>query len=124
MNIEASAGKLPMWSGDENESPEEWTRWHQQLIGLAGLKGLYKITREDYEEPDVASQKYIAYKESSQQLWFTLAGCTRGSAALVLMKHESPLGNPPDGRAAWLELENLYGGKARDERPAQLLVQI
>ncbi len=79
MNTEASA-KLPMWTGDDNESPEDWTRWRQQVIGLAGLKGLYNITREDYEEPDdEASQKYIAYKESSQQLWFTLAGCTRGS---------------------------------------------
>ncbi len=67
------------------------------------------------------TKEYRKYKELSQRLWFLPAGCTRGSAALVMMKHENQNGNLPNGRATWVELENLYGGRTLDERPAQLL---
>ncbi len=100
--LEGGVLRTPMWSGDENESPEEWARWRQNLLAVAGLRGLYNITREEYNEPDEESKEYRAYVESSQQLWFMLAGYTRGSAALVIMKHENKLGNQPNGRAALL----------------------
>ncbi len=42
--------KSPMWSGDENKGPEEWERWRQGLLALAGMKNLYSYTREGFEE--------------------------------------------------------------------------
>ena len=47
-----------------------------------------------------------------------LAQATKGAAAIVVMRFEEPT---PNGRGAWLELEKVYGGRAADERSAQLL---
>ncbi|CAN0511716.1 unnamed protein product, partial [Discosporangium mesarthrocarpum] len=48
-----------------------------------------------------------------------LGQATRGSAAVVVMKHER--NGSPDGRAAWLELERVYGGRAEVQRSMQLI---
>ena len=62
---------------------------------------------------------YETHQRNVQSLWFLLAQATKGSAAAIVARCEH--GGNPDGREAWLEMERIYGGRAQDERPVQLL---
>jgi hypothetical protein len=63
-------------------------------------------------------ERGLQFAKKNQELWFLLAQATKGAAAMLVMRYEEPL---PAGRDAWLELERVYGGRAEDEKAAQLL---
>lgn len=61
---------------------------------------------------------YQDHIKTVRQLWSLLAQTARGSAASIV---EGFVEGNTDGCAAWMELERLYGGRAQDKRPMQLL---
>ena len=65
-----------------------------------------------------ATAETAEFEKKNPELWFLLATATKGAAASVVMRFEQPT---PNGRGAWLELERIWGGRAEDERAAQLL---
>ena len=127
MSMETDPRKLPIWTGARGHSRETWEAWRLAIAGYAGGKGLYPLLRPDYVTPSfptattTADQRraYETHQRNTQSLWFLLAQATRGSASAIVARCEHS-GNP-DGREAWQELEQMYGGRAQDERPVQLL---
>ncbi len=107
---------------------DEWRMWRHAFVGHAGAKGLYQIMQQSYSVPEsppaselgttATAQTTAEFRKKNQELWFLLAQATKGAAAMLVMRFEEPT---PDGRSAWLELERVYGGRAEDERAAQLL---
>ena len=115
---------VPVWTGATGVGQDEWRMWRHAFVGHAGIKGLYQIMQQSYAPPQAsaselsASTELAEYTKKNQELWFLLAQATKGAAAIVVMRFEEPM---PNGRGAWLELEKVYGGRAADERSAQLL---
>jgi len=104
--------------------------WRHTFVGLAGAKGVYQLMQQSYQVPVTppareqgsseteAEKRYKEFEKKNQELWFLLAQTTKGAAAMLVMRFELP---NPNGRDAWLELERVYGGRAEDEKAAQLL---
>ena len=100
--------------------------WRHAFVGHAGAKELYQIMQNSYAVPESPPASELGSSETTQiaefwkknqDLWFLLAQATKGAAAMLVMRFEEPR---PDGRGAWLELERVYGGRAEDEKAAQL----
>ena len=125
--METDLRKVPIWTGARGHSQETWDAWRLAVAGYAGGKGLYPLLQQDYATPGVPDatttaderRAYETHRRNTQSLWFLLAQATRGSAAAIVARCEH--GGNPDGTEAWLEMERIYGGRARDERPMQLL---
>src|SRR6478736_883804 len=133
MSLDATVSlkTVPVWTGGSGALQDEWRMWRHTFVGLAGAKGVYELMKQSYQVPVAppateqessetgsASQQLTEFAKKNQDLWFLLAQATKGAAAMLVMRFEEP---SPDGRRAWLELERVYGGKAEDEKAAQLL---
>ena len=131
MSLDAhmSLRTIQQWTGGTGVLQDEWRMWRHAFVGHAGAKGLYQIMQQSYSVPvsppaselgtsDSTQAAAADFGKKNQELWFLLAQATKGAAAMLVMRFEQPT---PDGRSAWLELERVYGGRAEDEKAAQLL---
>ncbi len=80
-----------------------WEVWQIAIVWIAGERGLY-----DLLAPIGQVEVKIDY-EANRNLWFLLARAMESVAVGVVREFAGHTGNP-EGRRAWIKLQDVYGG--------------
>ncbi len=111
--MDVNTSRVPVWTGLD-PAPGAWEAWRIAIVGIAGERGLYDLLVQ------TEGAQVKVEREANRNLWFLLARATGSPAVGAVREFEGRLGSP-DGRGAWMKLQEVYGGMTTEEKPQQLL---